>query len=120
MLCWEPYSPVGRKGTLKKVHGKAKVKDSLEYRRKIPCLNHAYWSVTESRNTAAKITPNIKSKYQDESSVNKCQREWIIKLNKYIYILMSAKCFFQETLGTNKKECLQASVALDISKGEVY
>jgi len=30
---------------------------------------------------------------------------------------MPAKCFFQETLGTNKKECLQASVALDTSKG---
>lgn len=30
---------------------------------------------------------------------------------------MSAKHFFQETLGTNKKECLQAPVALDISKG---
>lgn len=30
---------------------------------------------------------------------------------------MSAKRFFQETLGTNKKECLQAPVALDISKG---
>lgn len=30
---------------------------------------------------------------------------------------MSAKCFFQETLGTNKKECLWASVALDTSKG---
>lgn len=29
---------------------------------------------------------------------------------------MSAKFFFEETLGTNK-ECLQASVSLDISEG---
>lgn len=94
-----------------------KVEDSLEDRIKIAYLNSIYQSgVLKANKDNTKYT----AKKQDEASVSKCHRNGIIKLNRYIYILMSSKRFFQETLGTNTKECLQAPVALDTSKGFFY